>query len=95
MVTSNNYQSDGNNTINDNTNVIRVKFWYAGDTDPQLGYLLFYKNLPGRNIQILHYYDSTYNAKVTVDVNWITKKVLVYGIVLPNSNWHVEVEQWL
>lgn len=96
IVISNDFrQNSGIKNINSQTNMIRVLFWYSGTSDPQFGYLNFYRNIPGRDIQILHYYDGTYNAKVTVDVDWKNNIYNVFSIILPNEYWYVAVQEWM
>jgi len=83
-------------TIPNDCLLVRVRFWYAGNTDPQFGYLNFFKNLPSRYIQTLIYYDKNDHneSKVTVDLNWNTKKVAFAAMALPNQYCYVGVQYY-
>lgn len=95
LITNSNFkQNSGVKTINSQTNMIRILFWYDGTSDPQLGYLNFYRNLPCKSIQTLHYYNGTYDAKVTVEVDWKNNTYNIYSVTLPNSYWHVGIQEW-
>lgn len=95
LITNSNFkQNSGVKTINSQTNMIRILFWYDGASDPQLGYLNFYRNLPCKSIQILHYYNGTYDAKVTVEVDWKNNTYNIYSVTLPNSYWYVGIQEW-
>lgn len=94
IINSNFKQNSGVKTINSQTNMIRILFWYDGTSDPQLGYLNFYRNLPCKSIQTLHYYNGTYDAKVTVEVDWKNNTYNIYSVTLPNSYWHVGIQEW-
>lgn len=95
LITNSNFkQNSGVKTINSQTNMIRILFWYDGTSDPQLGYLNFYRNLPCKSIQTLHYYNGTYDAKVTVEVDWKNNTYNIYSVTLPNSYWYVGIQEW-
>ena len=83
-------------TIPNDCVLVRVRFWYAGVSDPQFGYIHFFKNLPKRYIQTLIYYDypSNKELKVTADVNWGTMKIGFAALSLPNNLTYVGIEYY-
>jgi len=102
LISSVNYKyGDTTNTfdIPNDTLLVRVRFWIAGDVDPQYCYLNFDRRI-SRFIQIAEHTDFTSgsgiarNVRMTVDVNWTTMKVTIVSNTLPNSNWIIGIQYY-